>query len=142
MYSDGAAPPQLTRDECLTLLASVPVGRIVFTRRALPDVELVGFVLDRGEIVIRIDRDAHLAAAAGGAVVAFEADLLDVAGQTGWSVTAIGPAREVTDQSDQYRLRTMGLSSLAPVAHEHFIRVSPQILSGRRLRAHAGQTAA
>lgn len=142
MYSDASALPQLSRDECLTLMASVPVGRIIFTRRALPEVELVSFILDRGDIVIRIDRDAHLAAAARGGVVAFEADLLDVAGQTGWSITAIGPSREVIDQSDKYRLRKMGLSSLAPVAHEHFIRVSPQILSGRRLRAHAEQTAA
>jgi hypothetical protein len=92
--------------------------------------------------VIRIDRDAHLAAATRGAVVAFEADLLDAACQAGWSVTAIGPSREVTDPGEKDRLREMGLSSWAPVAREHFIRVSPQILSGRRLRAHAEQSAA
>jgi nitroimidazol reductase NimA-like FMN-containing flavoprotein (pyridoxamine 5'-phosphate oxidase superfamily) len=142
MYSDAPALPQLSRNECLALLASVPVGRIIFTRRALPEVELVSFVLDRGDIVIRIDRDAHLAAAARGAVVAFETDLLDVAHGTGWSVTATGHSREVTDPGEKDRLREMGLSSLAPVAREHFIRVSPQILSGRRLRAHAEQSAA
>jgi uncharacterized protein len=142
MYSDAPAPPQLTRNECLALLASVPVGRIIFTRRALPAVELVSFVLDRGEIVILTDSGGQLAAAARGAIVAFEADLLDIAGQTGWSVTAIGPSRAVTDQSDKDRLREMGLGSLAPVAREHFIRVSPQILSGQRLRAHAEQSAA
>lgn len=142
MYSDGAALPQLSRDECLTLLASVPVGRIIFTRRALPAVELVSFVIDRGEIVIRTDSGGQLAAAARGAIVAFEADLLDVAGRTGWSVIAIGPSRAVTDQSDKDRLREMGLCSLAPVPREHFIRVSPQILSGQRLRAHAERSAA
>jgi hypothetical protein len=34
MYSDGSALQRLSRDECLTLLASVPVGRIIYTRRA------------------------------------------------------------------------------------------------------------
>jgi uncharacterized protein len=142
MYSDASALPQLSRDECLTLLASVPVGRIIFTRRAMPAVELVNFLLDRGEIVIRIDRDADLAAATRGAVVAFEADLLDVPRQAEWSVTAIGHSQEVTDPGEQDRLREMGLSSWAPVAREHFIRVSPQILSGRRLRAQSEQRAA
>jgi hypothetical protein len=142
MYSDAPAPPQLTRNECLALLASAPVGRIIFTRRALPAVELVNFALDRGEIVIRTDSGGQLAAAARGAVVAFEADLLDLASQTGWSVTAVGPSREVTDQSDKDRLREMGLGSLAPVAREHFIRVSPQMLNGQGLRGHAEQSAA
>ncbi|MGH3404392.1 MAG: hypothetical protein ACRDRJ_18085 [Streptosporangiaceae bacterium] len=40
-------------------MASVPVGRIIFTRRALPAVELVSFALDRGEIVIRTDSRAR-----------------------------------------------------------------------------------
>ena len=59
-------------------MASVPVGRIIYTRRALPAVELVNFALDHGDIVIRTDRGGKLAAAARGAVVAFEADCLDL----------------------------------------------------------------
>jgi len=44
--------------------------------------------------VIRDDRGGKLAAAARGAVVAFEADQLDPAGRSGWSVTAVArPAR-------------------------------------------------
>ena len=66
MYSDGAALTQLSRDECLTLLASVPVGRIIYTRRALPAVELVNFAFDHDDIVIRTDRGGKLAAAARG----------------------------------------------------------------------------
>jgi hypothetical protein len=30
MYSDGSALQHLSRDECLTLMASVPVGRIIY----------------------------------------------------------------------------------------------------------------
>ena len=133
MYSDGSALQSLSRDECLALLASVPVGRIIYTRRALPAVELVNFALDQGDIVIRTDRSGKLAAATRGAVVAFEADQLDLDTRSGWSVTAIGPSSEVTDPDDLARLRTIGLTPWAPGARDHFIRVSPVMLNGRRL---------
>ena len=139
MYSDGSALRQLSRDECLQLMASVPVGRVIYTRRALPAVELVNFALDQGEIVIRTDRSGKLAAAARGAVVAFEADCLDPAHQAGWSVTAIGPSQEVTDPEEIGRLQKIGLSSWAPGVREHFIRISPVIMNGRHLRAHGQQ---
>ena len=139
MYSDGSALQRLSRDECLTLMASVPVGRIIYTRRALPAVELVNFALDHGDIVIRTDSSGKLAAAARGAVVAFEADQLDLAGQSGWSVTAIGPASEVTDPGELTRLRAIGLKSWAPGARDHFIRISPVMLNGRHLHADSMQ---
>ena len=81
MYSDGSALRQLSREECLQLMASALVGRVIYTRQALPAVELVNFALDQGDIVIRTDRSGKLAAAAHGAVVAFEADCLDPAQQ-------------------------------------------------------------
>lgn len=141
MYSDGAALEQLSRYECLKLMASVPVGRVIYTRRALPAVELVNFAFCDGDIVLQTDRSGKLAAAARGAVVAFEADCLDFAGRAGWSVTAIGPSREVTDPAEIARLRTISLSSWAPGAREHFIRISPVILNGRYLRADAHEPA-
>ncbi len=139
MYSDGSALRQLSRDECLQLMASVPVGRVIYTRRALPAVELVNFALDHGDIVIRTDRSGKLAAAARGAVVAFEADCLDPAHQVGWSVTAIGPSQEVTDPDEIARLQQIGLRAWAPGVREHFIRISPVIMNGRHLRAHGQQ---
>ena len=139
MYSDGSALTQLPRGECLKLMASVPVGRVVYTRRALPAVELVNFAFYDGDIVLRTDPSGKLAAAARGAVVAFEADCLDLKHQAGWSVTAIGPSRAVTDPEEIARLQTIGLSSWAPGARDHFIRISPEILTGRYLRANGRQ---
>jgi hypothetical protein len=135
MYSDSPAPQQLSRDECLQLMASVSMGRIIYTRQALPAVELVNFALDHGDIVIKTDGDGKLAAATRHTVVAFEVDCLD-AQQAGWSVTAIGPSREVTDPDDIGRLQKIDLSSWAHGTREHFVRVSPELLNGRRLRAH------
>ena len=133
MYSDGSALKQLTRDECLQLVASAPVGRIIYTRQALPAVELVNFAVDNGDIIIRTDHSGKLAAATRGAVVAFEADSLDAECRTGWSVTIIGQSCEVIDPDDIGRLARIGLNSWAPGDRQHFIRISPGILNGRRL---------
>ena len=116
------------------------VGRVIYTRRAMPAVELVNFALDRGDIVMRTNPSGKLAAAARGAVVAFEADCLDLAHQAGWSVTAIGPSRDVTDPEEVARLRTIGLSSWTPGTRDQFIRITPVILTGRPL--HADRTRA
>ena len=136
MYSDAPAPKQLTREESLRLLASVPIGRIIYTRRALPAVELVNFVLDHGDVIIRADRTGTLVAATREAVVAFEADSLDPARQAGWSVTVIGRSQEVTDPAEISRLQKIGIRSWAPGSLAHFIRISPEILNGCQLRAH------
>jgi uncharacterized protein len=135
MYSDGAALRQLTSDDCLRLLVTVPFGRIIYTRQALPAVELVNFALEGGDIIIRTDRGGKLAAATRGAIVAFEADAVDAEHRSGWSVTAIGPARAVTDSADIARLQRIGLDSWAPGVREHFIRITPQLLNGRWLGA-------
>jgi|SRR5271165_1013196 len=133
MYSDGLTLKQLTRDECLHLMTSVPVGRIIYTRQALPAVELVNFAVDHGDIIIRTDHSGKLAAAIRGAVVAFEADSLDTDRHIGWSVTVIGQSQEVTDLDEIGRLEQIGLSAWAPGERAHFIRISPGILNGRRL---------
>jgi uncharacterized protein len=133
MHSNGPVMTQLTKEECLKLLASVRIGRIIYTRRAMPAVELVNFTLDKGDIVIRTDRGGELATATHQAVVAFEADCLDVTHQAGWSVTALGRSREVTDNEEIGRLQEIGPSSWAPGVREYFIRISPEIINGRLL---------
>jgi hypothetical protein len=45
---------ELTRGQSLCLLASVRLGRIVFTHRALPAIRPVNHILDGEDIVIRI----------------------------------------------------------------------------------------
>jgi uncharacterized protein len=128
-----SVPDRLTRDECLRLLASVPVGRIVYTRSAMPAVELVNFTVDSGDIVVRTDASGKLAAATHASVVAFEADSLDLEQHRGWSVTVVGYSREVTDPIDIAWLRESGPHPWVSGEREHFIRISPGIVNGRRL---------
>jgi len=135
MDCNGSALEDLTRHECMRLVGQVPVGRIVYTRQALPAVELVNFALDDGDIVIRTDSGGKLAAATRGAVVAFEADSVDVSARAGWSVTIVGYSRVVTDLEEIRRLERTGLEPWAPGKRDHFIRISPSIVHGRRLAA-------
>lgn len=125
----------LSREQCLRLIATAPVGRIIYTRHAMPAVELVNFTLDAGDIVIRTAPSGKLLAAIRGAVVAFEADHYDPAARAGWSVTAVGHAREVTDPADIGTLRAAGPRPWAPGDHPYFVRITPGQVTGRYLTA-------
>lgn len=125
----------LSREQCLRLMATAPVGRIIYTRRAMPAVELVNFTIDRGDIVIRTAPSGKLLAAIRDAVVAFEADDFDPATRSGWSVTAVGHAREVTDPGDIGMLRITGPCPWVPGEQPYFVRITPGQLNGRYLSA-------
>ena len=139
---DGPVLEELSRAECLRLLATASIGRISYTRQALPAVEPVNFGLQDGAIVIRTDAGGKLAAATRLAVVAFEADDLDPVLRSGWSVTVIGRCEEVTDAGDVAGLDRLGLESWAPGTRNHFIRIVPAIVTGRRLRGLRAESAA
>jgi uncharacterized protein len=131
---DGLALEELSKAECLRLMATEAVGRICYTRQALPAVEPVNFALYDSAIVIRTNSGSKLAAATRRAVVAFEADDINPATRSGWSVTAVGQAEEITDHRQIARLETLGLESWAAGAQDHFIRIVPKLVTGRRLR--------
>jgi uncharacterized protein len=138
MQPDGPVLETLSRAECLRLLATVPIGRIAYTRQALPAVEPVNFALDDEAIVIKTDAGGKLAAATRRAVVAFQADHLDLILRSGWSITVVGRCEEVTSAGDIARLDKLGLESWAPGTRNHFLRIVPGIVTGRRLRGTKG----
>jgi nitroimidazol reductase NimA-like FMN-containing flavoprotein (pyridoxamine 5'-phosphate oxidase superfamily) len=133
MDTNGTALEHLSRDECIRLMASVPVGRIAYTRQALPAVEVVNFTVDCGDIVFRTDAGGKLTAAISDAVVAFEADSMDFTRHAGWSVTVVGQCRAVTGDEEIRRLERSGLHPWAPGERKHFIKITPVIVHGRRL---------
>jgi uncharacterized protein len=133
MDDDGPLLRQLSRADCIRLMGSVSVGRIVYTRQALPAVELVNFALVDGDIVIRTVAEGKLATATRGAVVAFEADSVDLDRRAGWSVTVVGQARAVTDEAEIRSLKQAVPPSWVTREQDHFIRLSPSIVNGRRV---------
>jgi nitroimidazol reductase NimA-like FMN-containing flavoprotein (pyridoxamine 5'-phosphate oxidase superfamily) len=128
----------LTTEESLALLSTASVGRIAVTRDALPVILPVNYVVDGTSLVIRTKDGAILRAArAGGAVVAFEVDDLDERTMTGWSVLVTGTLREVTAVSAVLRAEQLPLAPWAGGERRHFVRITPGLLSGRRILAEA-----
>jgi uncharacterized protein len=120
-------------DECLRLLASVPVGRIGF----FADGELVllpvNHVIDGQDPVFRTARGSKLSAAEGQNLAAFEADHYDEQTRTGWSVLVIGRAEVVYDEAEVQRLNRRGLHPwVTAVERPFWIRIRATSVSGRR----------
>lgn len=134
MDPNGDGLEELSREECLRLLASVPVGRIVYTLHALPAVAVVNFAMDDDGVVFRTGAGGKLEAATGHAVVGFEADDLDRETGSGWSVMVVGPADEVTEPAEIATLSLLGLAPWAPGEKDHFVRIRPEIVTGRRIK--------
>ncbi|MFF7953214.1 pyridoxamine 5'-phosphate oxidase family protein [Streptomyces griseorubiginosus] len=125
---------EIGRAECLRLLAEAPIGRIVHTRGALPAVLPVNFTLDEeGAVVLCTSAASALVRAVDGTVVAFEADAVDVARRCGWSVVVTGTATVVTDPAEHTRLVRTGPHSWAPAPEQVFVRVAPELVTGREL---------
>ncbi|MFF8939312.1 pyridoxamine 5'-phosphate oxidase family protein [Streptomyces paradoxus] len=138
MYQNGAFRA-LDRQESLRLLAKAPVGRVVYTRQALPAVLPVNFSLDTDtSVLLCTSPDSDLVRAIDGVVVAFEADEFHAATRSGWSVVVTGRATVVTDQAEHERLSREGPTSWMPLAGAVFVRIESEIVTGRELDAARG----
>ena len=133
----GASSPRplavLDRDTSLALLATVPVGQVVYSNRALPEILPVNFRLDGNAVVIRVSSGSTLARVADGTVLAFHADHIDQAARTGWSVTVIGRASEVVEESEQIRIAALPLESWMGQGSDQFLRITTERVTGRQL---------
>ncbi|MEV6115301.1 pyridoxamine 5'-phosphate oxidase family protein [Streptomyces sp. NPDC052109] len=121
--------------KALRLLGSVSLGRIVFTRQALPTVRPVNHVLDGGDIVIRTHEGTALTTRTRqggdtGVVVAYEADAIDPDTHLGWSVVVTGYARLVTDATDLARVRTLLAPCEPQEGMDHAVRIRPSLVTG------------
>ncbi|MEU2554354.1 MULTISPECIES: pyridoxamine 5'-phosphate oxidase family protein [unclassified Streptomyces] len=129
----------LSRQKCLRLLAGVPVGRVVYTRRALPTALPVNFSLDSdSSVVLRASGDSDLVRAIDGVVVAFEADDFDAEVRTGWSVVVTGRATVVTEPAEHERLSRTGPRSWVVTRGGVFVRIEAELVTGRELAGGPG----
>lgn len=123
----------LDLEQCLELLNTVRVGRLVFNEDALPAVQPVNFRLHEGQVVIRVAGGGKLAAATRNAVVALEADELDPDLREGWSVTVVGRAELITDIGELVALSGIWLQPWVEGRRDKFVRIRPSKVTGRRL---------
>lgn len=128
---------ELAGPECWTLLATVPLGRVVFSQRAMPAIGVVRHLVEDTMIITRSPLGATIGGrdlGEAGTVVCYEADDIDPVTHTGWSVVITGTARRVTDPGDIARYE-----SLLPRwinHHDHrddLVAIEPGLVTGRRL---------
>ncbi|MEU9239657.1 pyridoxamine 5'-phosphate oxidase family protein [Streptomyces shenzhenensis] len=124
----------LDRQECLRLLAKVPVGRVVYTQQALPAVLPVNFALDTdASVLLCTAAGSDLVRAIGGVVVAFEADEFDAENRSGWSVVVTGRAAVVSDPAERARLAQAAPRSWMPISDPVLVRIESEMVTGREL---------
>ena len=124
---------ELDRTQALSLLATAPFGRLVFTEGALPAVLAVSFALDGGRIVVRTRTGGSISSAVPGQVVAFQADDLDPVRRSGWSVTVVGHASRVDDPLERDRLSALPVAPWTPGERRTVIAIDIGLVTGRRL---------
>ncbi|MFI9803224.1 pyridoxamine 5'-phosphate oxidase family protein [Streptomyces sp. NPDC052301] len=129
----------LGRAEAMRLLGGVPLGRIVFTRQALPTVRPAGHVLDDGDLVVRTYegaappswplRDDDTAVVAD-AVVAYEADAIDPDTHLGWSAVATGCPHPIAGPRELACARGLLHQPAARRGTDRAVRIRPEPITG------------
>jgi nitroimidazol reductase NimA-like FMN-containing flavoprotein (pyridoxamine 5'-phosphate oxidase superfamily) len=131
--TEGGTLKLMPQDECWTHLRESTVGRLAYVVDGWPVVVPVNYAAGAGEIAFRSESGGKLAAAARGAQVSLQVDVIDPVYRSGWSVLAFGVAEVVVDDDERERLAERGLRSWATVGDGAWIRVRPVRVTGRIL---------
>lgn len=128
---------ELSRAECLELLAETSFGRVVLgsPRGGKPMIRPVNYAFDAGSsaVVFRSGAGSKFHALARSATAQFEIDAIDDRRHTAWSVIISGATEQVTAPAEIRRLEGLGLASWAPGERPHWIRIRARTVSGRRI---------
>jgi Pyridoxamine 5'-phosphate oxidase len=147
----GSAPPGpgvdarpvmevLSEAECLELLASGGLGRLVYDGRYGPTALPVAYRMDEGSIVlgtwdpVLFDEDLRTGIAHAEYHVAVEADQIDVTAREGWFVLVRGAAHHLDTEAERAPFINTGLEPWIEGVPAHFIRVNPTSMWGNRAR--------
>jgi len=121
-------------DECLQLLESEEVGRLVYADASGPVAIPVNFVLDQGRVVFRTQAGSKTPVLEG--PMAFEVDRIDTNDHSGWSVLVRGEAQVLPMEEVPAMLQRVGQRVPRPWAegvHNQWIVVHATEVTGRRL---------
>jgi nitroimidazol reductase NimA-like FMN-containing flavoprotein (pyridoxamine 5'-phosphate oxidase superfamily) len=130
---------ELTRSECLTLLGTGTIGRVVVTlgSQSRPVIRPVNYGFDpvSQSVVFHSTPGSKLFALLHSTSACFEADHIDVARQTGWSVIVEGVTEPVRDPMQLRRLQQAAPHSWVAGPDAQLIRIRARTVSGRRISA-------
>lgn len=131
---------ELTEAESMHLIEQAEIGRIGFSGRYGPAVIPVNYKIVEGSVVFRtavgspLGEDLRTGIADAEYKVAFEIDEIDPVARTGWSVMIQGAAHHVDDEQERAVVARAGIEPWAGGERDHFVRIKPTVISGRRIR--------
>lgn len=131
---------ELDRQQCMLLLSTQTVGRVVVVDHGNPHIVPVNYALDGDAVVFRTAIGTKLDGASR-SHMAFEVDQLDAETRSGWSVVVHGVAQEVTSYDSPTlveRLRQLSLDPWAPGEKPHLVRLPSHVMTGRRIIPQSG----
>ena len=123
----------LSSTECWRLLSISAVGRVGVLVDSAPEIYPVNHAVDGSTIVFRTDPGSKLRGLDRSPSVCFEVDAIDVNERTGWSVMVKGRAVVVTDAAELRRVAELPLRFWALGEKEHWVRIDPIEVTGRRI---------
>ncbi len=139
MHADHQGLIVLDEASCRALLHTVRLGRVALTDGALPMILPLTFACLDSDLVFRTGPGALRRAALAHQVVCFEADWVDEQVTAGWSVSAIGHLRSVTDPAHVERCNATALPTWSNAAtsgsmpdSSTFVALTPELFSGRQ----------
>ena len=125
---------ELSRQECLELLAEKVVGWVAYGDDDGPVVLPVNYVLDNEAVLFRTSPSSPMAAHVREGKVAFQVDEVDEVTESGWSVLLRGVAtfEQPKDTGPTHHPRP---SPWVEGSRNLVVRITPHVLTGRRLLA-------
>jgi len=130
------SPPaleRLSREECVALMATQDVGRLVVVDGGRPLIFPVNYALSHRVVTFRTAHGTKLANAPG-TNVAFEIDEYNASTRVGWSVLVQGVGVDATTALDDVSWTARGGTPhpLAPGVKIHRLAIKPTSITGRR----------
>jgi hypothetical protein len=129
---------RLDAAECWRLISAEGVGRLAYDGQFGLTVLPVRYQVDHGSLVFRIalgsptDEDLRTGIRGAEYRVAVEIDDVGTGRPDGWFVLIQGDAHHADPGTDRESAAAPGVEP--PAGAEHFVRVTPAVITGRRLR--------
>jgi len=127
-------------DECMELLASTRLGRLIYSSRYGPTALPVTYTIDDGSVVmgtwdpVLFDEDLRTGIEQAEYQVAVQVDHIDVEAREGWFLLLRGAAHHLDTEAEYESFVDAGLEPWIEGIAAHFIRVNPTSIRGNRIR--------
>lgn len=122
----------LNLQQCWRLLGQTTIGRLALTTGNGPDIFPVNYKVDHETLIFRTGNGTKFTALLAADHIALEADAVSAEFGMAWSVVVKGRAVAVDDANTTLDVISQALFPWQGVKKEHFVRIVPEKVTGRR----------